>query len=339
MATCSDFLVVGGVYLDELHIVPSYPAEDSTTRATAVLRRRGGNASTTACVLAQLIPQASTVHWMGVVPAPGQDDGAVKHVLDDMDAFGVDTALRETVEPTAGQSLGVPSANIIVSEASGSRTIISSRRGMREVSPEHFQMHGTRLASTCWVHLEGREYASVIQMAQQTSSGRLSVEIEKPSLSIEQVLDFASCAHLILFSRDWVETHAASLADGGPNTDRLALETLHVLAKRGSCEKRLPDYFVWVCAWGSHGAYAVEAAAHGDTRTYKFYFQPAVPVDRVVDSTGAGDTFNAAMIAALARGDAINDALGYACSVAGRKVRVGVAIAPWWMSDNSPTTL
>lgn len=63
-------VVAGGVYLDELHHVPAYPGEDATVRASVVRRRRGGNAATTAVVLAELLRGrcATKVRRMGPVP-------------------------------------------------------------------------------------------------------------------------------------------------------------------------------------------------------------------------------------------------------------------------------
>jgi sugar/nucleoside kinase (ribokinase family) len=56
-------------------------------------------------------------------------------------------------------------------------------------------------------------------------------------------------------------------------------------------------------------------------REWTAVFEPAVPVERVVDTTGAGDTFNAAVVAALAAGSSVARALADGCAVAGRKVQ------------------
>ena len=66
------------------------------------------------------------------------------------------------------------------------------------------------------------------------------------------------------------------------------------------------------------GALALSRAAGGPSVSL---FQPAVKVDTVVDSVGAGDTFIAASVAALARGACHGHALRCAVSVAGQKVR------------------
>lgn len=70
-----------------------------------------------------------------------------------------------------------------------------------------------------------------------------------------------------------------------------------------------------ICAWAEYGADAMGAdglLVHSDA------FSP----NTVVDTLGAGDTFNAAVIFALSRGKPLPEALRYGCQVAGRKCGV-----------------
>ena len=53
------FLIVGGVYVDELHEVSTFPREDTACRALSYVRRRGGNAGNLAFVLRQLVAAQS----------------------------------------------------------------------------------------------------------------------------------------------------------------------------------------------------------------------------------------------------------------------------------------
>ena len=72
-------------------------------------------------------------------------------------------------------------------------------------------------------------------------------------------------------------------------------------------------------AWGDQGAWAIEADG-------TLHHAPAVPPPAVVDTLGAGDTFNAGMIGALAAGRPLRESLAAACRLAGRKVgQVGFA--------------
>ena len=341
-------LVVGGVYIDELHAMPGFPTEDSQQQAISVTRRRGGNAATTSCVVAQLAPPDATVQWMGTLPAPGAgDDSGVEFVLSSLNDHGVDTALTELVTPpTPGGFLGVPTATIILSAATGSRTIISSRRGLAEVSPAWFSAKLTEVLASSgslvrpgWIHLETREYSSVVQLARHArealtarASGpgsaaaawKLSVEIEEVGVSVAEALELCACADVAFFSRDWAKKHAAELLgadDAADGDEHEALRLLRQLASRVG-----PHASTLVCAWGAQGAFAL--ARSEPTRSsgpasqrWEPAFEPAVPVEHVVDSTGAGDSFNAGVITALAAGCPVRVALRDACAVAGQKVQ------------------
>lgn len=67
-----------------------------------------------------------------------------------------------------------------------------------------------------------------------------------------------------------------------------------------------------VCAWGAEGA----AAGQNDV----VVTQSASPPDKVVDTLGAGDTFNAAFIYSQVKKWDLKKGLEFACRVAGHKV-------------------
>ena len=190
-------------------------------RALAIHRRRGGNAANTAVVLAQLLP-VDRVRWMGCLPAASAD---AQFGLDDLSANGVDSTLCERVAGVA-EPVGVPTALIISSRATGSRTIVSSRRGLRELSPSHFA--AGLPSEPQWVHLEAREPRTVGQMAQEVADRRkggaahqpwrLSIEIEKPAITVGDALSLVVHAEAAFFSRDWIEAHAAELLKGSEDT-------------------------------------------------------------------------------------------------------------------------
>ena len=70
-----------------------------------------------------------------------------------------------------------------------------------------------------------------------------------------------------------------------------------------------------VVAWGSKGA-AAGTAKHGDC----VQMMTSYPPDDVIDTLGAGDTFNGGFIHAFSQCNDVHASVDYACKVAGYKV-------------------
>ena len=167
---------------------------------------------------------------------------------------------------------------------------------------------------------------------------RISIEVEKPGITVEEAVELASFADLVFLSRDWAEARASQLLGDldsrglhtrplkrGDNLgEHLATPVLCEVATRAWAHNRSGPVAA-VCAWGAQGAFAI-TTDHGPIRpseenSYEVHFALAKVADKVVDSTGAGDTFNAAVIAALGSGVSVNEALKCGCAVAGQKVQ------------------
>ncbi|NXK15029.1 KHK Ketohexokinase, partial [Herpetotheres cachinnans] len=67
-----------------------------------------------------------------------------------------------------------------------------------------------------------------------------------------------------------------------------------------------------ICAWAEEGADAVGPGG-------ELVHSDAFPPETLMDTLGAGDTFNAAIIFALSAGRTLQDALTFGCQIAGRK--------------------
>jgi ketohexokinase len=182
-----------------------------------------------------------------------------------------------------------PTSYITLNQKTGSRTIVH-HRDCPEYSFEHFQQ--IDLNDFEWIHFEGRNIEQTLLMLQWLKQHHpqipCSLEIEKPRTDISSLFPFAD---LLMFSQQYAE--AQGFDSASQFLDSLNLEQL------------------LSCTWGEQGA----VAKLQDST----YTSPAFPPEQVIDTLGAGDTFNAALIDALSRQLQISEALIYACKLAGKK--------------------
>jgi len=146
--------------------------------------------------------------------------------------------------------------------------------------------------------MEGRNRETLLEILQylkETNQVKFSVEVEKVNRGFE---DFIPYADIVFVSKDVAQAHGLMDKDE-------AVKYFMKLIR--------PDAGV-VVAWGDKGA----AAFHPDTGPVSSPAEP--PQGGVVDTLGAGDTFNAAVLGCLAAGLPLDVAVGAGCRVAGEKV-------------------
>jgi ketohexokinase len=274
-------LCVGSAVVDLVFSVPHHPAEDEELRATALRVDAGGNAANSARVLRGLGHEVSLAAVLADHPSGAPLEEGLRRA-------GVDLAPCRRVA-------GLPPVSaVLLAQPGGHRTIVHHRD-----TPEYGLDEFARLdlSRWRWVHFEARPGPETARMVRHARLFRpdqlISIEVEKVRPGIEVCFPLA---RLVLFSRGFVE------ASGFPRPEGFLREL------RG----RFP-FTVFSAAWGAEGAWAIEADG-------TLHHAPAAPPPEVVDTLGAGDTFNAGMIGALCTGKSLRVALEEACGLAGRKV-------------------
>jgi ketohexokinase len=287
----SQVLGVGIATIDIVNLVADYPPEDAEVRALDQRVARGGNAANTLAVLRQLGRQCA---WVGTLA----DDMGATLVSNDLAQRGINHAHAVVI---AGAR--TPTSYIALSHASGSRTIVHYR-DLRELTARDFD--AVPLANFAWVHFEGRNPVETAAMVARVRRVRpdvpISVELEKPREGIERLFDGA---RVLIFSRAF----AAAMSVQGSTVE--PEEFLRQRIDQSDAE-------LCLLPWGDAGAY-------GLARGGEPVFAPAHRPAQVVDTLGAGDAFNAAIIDGLLRGLNLPRLLAHANHVAGEKcARVGI---------------
>lgn len=153
--------------------------------------------------------------------------------------------------------------------------------------------------SYSWIHFEGRpnieEIEKMMLIIHQISSikPQISLEMEKLNRNYEPLLDKIN---VLFVSKEYAQSQ------GFQNM------TDFVTGFKPELKIQL------ICAWGDRGA------AGRDINGSIVQAEPCPPPNGVIDTIGAGDTFNATVVASLNQGHDLKTALQAGCRVAGRKV-------------------
>ena len=276
----ANILAVGIAALDIINTVKDFPQEDEEVRALSQRICRGGNAANTLAVLRQLGHDCS---FAGVL----SDDMGGLQIQQDMEQRGID--LSPALKWSGGTA---PTSYITLNQRNGSRTIVHYR-DLPELPYSWFE--SLDLSGYDWLHFEGRNVAETLKMMQQARKQhpelKLSLEIEKEREDIDTLLPLGD---VLLFSRPF----ALGRGFGSPE------ECLEHFSKLAQAD-------ILICTWGDSGAAGLSRG--------RFEYSQAFPPPRVIDTIGAGDTFNAGIVDALNRNLPLNDTLQNACRIAGRK--------------------
>ena len=206
-------------------------------------------------------------------------------ITQDLDAYCID---QSAVVRYEGAS---PLSCITLDSTTGSRTIVHYR-DLPELDFNNFKKQN--FSQFDWIHFEGRNVEQTLLMLKYISSLELdisvSLEVEKNREGIASLFGFAD---IVIFSKNYVTSMKQNSA----------IEFLQNTYQA--------TYKAMFCPWGDEGAWGINKTG--------LYHSPAIKLENVEGTTGAGDVFNAGVINSMLNDMSLQACLDSACKLAARK--------------------
>lgn len=237
-----------------------------------------------ACNSAQvLVEQGYKVHLMGSFAHDDESDWLKKQLSE----VGISTELCKRYP-----EYSTPTSSVWLNRQSGTRTIVHYR-DLPELTLS--DLKDITLDNYRWIHFEGRniDVLKSFLLGLSDNTVPVSLEIEKPRDGIEQLLPLADT---VIVSSHYLREKELS-----------AIECLHQF-KQHNAKLKI------VCTLGAEGLMAMDQ--HGTVIE-----MAAIPVERVLNSNGAGDCFIAGLISEQLRQDDFRAALAFANRLAAEKIQ------------------
>lgn len=276
-----DVIALGGVCWDLLGIIPFYPDLDEKVAMSELSQQGGGQAGTGIATVARLGGRAAIFARIG----DGEFGGHIRRTFEEE---GVDTTWLVEVPNATSQF-----AFCAIDQETGKRTIFYIHGTKGKFAPEDLDREAL-LDCRC-VLVDGHHNiaaAAAVRWARQAGVP-VVLDLERPQAQDEVLI--ANASHPVVPERYAKQfTGEEQIQQAG-----------RAMLARG------PD--VVVITRGPEGCVAFTAG--------EVIGQPAIPVEPVVDTTGAGDVFHGAFAYGIALGYGLRENLRFASAVGAMKCR------------------
>ncbi len=287
-----DLLAIGNPCADIVVRTARMPGWDDKCVGEAVGTFAGGTEANVACAASRL----------GLATAVFGDVGSDAHaqfLLDEFERFGVDTTW------VARRADAASATTAIFVSPEGERSIVWVPMAPTARPDLETALRRTRVAYTMPYDADALD---ALARSTHAAGAELAIDIEREGAGRPGRLEaFLHCCDVAFMNESGFSTATGTAPDATGLASLLASGRAHTV----------------VVTMGARGAMAIDATG--------FATHPAFDTE-VVDTTGAGDAFNAAFLAARSRDATLQRALAFACAAASRTVaRMGARSGlPTW---------
>jgi len=272
---------VGAAVLDHLNLIEDYPNEDGSTHITQIISQGGGACATAVVAAHRLGMHGQMISSIG-------DDETGRMILESLDSEGIDTTMMEIV--AGGVS---PHSEIMVNPESGTRTkfVCSNTLPPIEWNPDQIAL----LKNSDILHVDGTRYDNAMAAIELAKQFGIPVSVDGCHMEADREFNrkMAEKADILIMNARYPKLVAKT------ETTEQALEYFAAIGPK-----------VVISTQGTRGC-----LAWIDGKLEEF---PAYSV-KAVDSTGAGDVFHGAFLAAYMQGKDVRFAIQYATIAAALK--------------------
>jgi len=282
-------IVVMGIFAADLtFLTPKLPSWAETVLGTGFRIGPGGKGSNQAIAIARL---DATVQFLGKI---GRDEfGAMARGIYETEGVGTGFLFESTDAPTGA-------AAIIIDEKAGENAIIVVPGAAAMLSTAEIDLASEVIGRSAVFLTQLEVPLPLVAHGLAVARRRSVTTILNPAPAFPLSDDLLRLVDILTPN----ETEAAMLSGLPVTTPEEAERAADALIARGAGAV--------VITMGAAGALLRKDGRSVTVR--------AVNAGPVVDTTGAGDSFNGAIAVALSEGKTLEEAIGFACAVAGLKV-------------------
>jgi sulfofructose kinase len=265
MESAPEILGLGMSILDRAELVEEFPSAGGVTRVLASATHGGGPVPTALCAASRLGSRAAIVDRLG-------DDWQAEQIRDDYCRFGVST---EHLLDGSGRTSA--SAIVLVRRRDGERHILYREGDAPPLCGD--ELPGEAISGCRVLHLNGRHWPACLEAARIAREGGALVSLDGGAHRYEErLLELLPLVDLLVVAADFADRAV------GPGAREGQLERL---AGWGASLVGITD--------GTRGSWFREKGGVA-------FHQPAFRLSEIVDTTGCGDVFHGALLAARVRG-------------------------------------